>query len=255
MERKEYPILEHDPARDAMIEPSKVVRGAGIPKRCVMCFFQEAIASFAAEVQATAVDGLRSEAGTHPIYEFQRDGERVALFHPGVGAPLSAGFLEEAIQKGGRKFVVCGGAGILDERLRFEMLAVVSSAVRDEGTSYHYLPPAREVEADASAVRTIEEVLKGHGVPFVAGKTWTTDALYRETRAKVDLRRSEGCIAVEMEAAALLAVAKFRGVPLGYVLYGGDDLTGEEWDPRTGHKRKALRRRMLEMSVEACLGM
>ena len=69
-------------------------------------------------------------------------------------------------------------------------------------------------------------------VPFTAGKIWTTDAMYRETRQKVDRRRAEGCLAVEMEAAAFFAVARFRAIRFAQLLYGGDDLSGAEWDDR-----------------------
>ena len=69
-------------------------------------------------------------------------------------------------------------------------------------------------------------------MPFVAGKVWTTDAIYRETRQKVERRRAEGCLVVEMEAAAFFAVARFRGIRFAQLLYGGDDLSGAQWDSR-----------------------
>jgi uridine phosphorylase len=87
------------------------------------------------------------------------------------------------------------------------------------------------------------------------GKTWTTDAPYRETPARIAARRSEGCIAVEMEAASLLAVAQFRGVVLGQVLYGGDDLSGGEWDDRSWQSRRDVREQLFWLAAEACLGL
>ena len=124
------------------------------------------------------------------------------------------------------------GVGALDDDLALGHPVVVSAAVRDEGTSYHYLPPSRLIEASPAIVAAVETVLKRAGVPFTTGTTWSTDAVYRETREKVSLRRAEGCITVEMEAAALLAVARFRGVGLGQILYAGDSLAGEVWDHR-----------------------
>lgn len=73
------------------------------------------------------------------------------------------------------------------------------SAVRDEGTSYHYLEPSREVECHKEAIEIAISSLKQMGIPFTTGKTWTTDALYRETPDMVELRRNEGCITAEME--------------------------------------------------------
>ena len=90
-------------------------------------------------------------------------------------------------------------------------------------------------------------------VPYVLGKTWTTDAIFRETPAKVQLRRSEGCLTVEMEAAAFFAVAQFRGVIFAQMLYGGDDVSGAEWDARGWNKRISVRERLFWLAAEACL--
>src|SRR5205807_1676890 len=120
-----------------------------------------------------------------------------------------------------------------------------------EGASYHYLPPAREVKPSPRALKAIVSVLKKHRHEFMLAKTWTTDGLYRETRAKVNRRRAEGCAVVEMEAAAFFAVAKFRGVEFGQILYGGDDLSGE-WDHRDWMKHEA-RERIFHLAAEACL--
>ena len=77
----------------------------------------------------------------HCIYEISYHGQRLAFFHPGVGAPISAGLLEEAIAFGCRKFIACGGCGVLEKDMAVGYLVVVSAAIRDEGVSYHYLPP------------------------------------------------------------------------------------------------------------------
>ena len=158
---------------------------------------------------------------------------RVAVFHPGVGAPLAASLMEDAIAHGCTSFVACGGAGALVPGLALGHVVVPDAAVRDEGTSYHYLPPAREVAADPEAVRIAVAVLERHGVPHTVGKTWSTDAPYRETPARIERRRAEGCITVEMETAAFLAVARHRGVRFAQLLYAGDDVSGEAWDHRS----------------------
>ena len=113
---------------------------------------------------------------------------------------------------------------VADLDLALGQIVVVSAALRDEGTSFHYLPPSRTVTADESVVAAIQRVLADRAVPSTTGMTWTTDAFYRETRAKLARRRQEGCIAVEMEAAALIAVARFRDVRLGVLLYAGRHL-------------------------------
>lgn len=95
-------------------------------------------------------------------------------------------------------------------------------------------------------------VLDERSVPYAVGKTWTTDARYRETQAKVAARRAEGCITVEMETAAFLAVARHRGVTFGQYLYAGDDVSGETWDHRQ-RQTSSARRDLFRLSVEAVL--
>ena len=161
--------------------------------------------------------------------------------------------LETAIALGCTKFISCGGAGVLDRDIAVGHIIVPQSAVRDEGTSYHYLEPSREVAASPEGIAAIERVLQERNVDYIVSKTWTTDAPYRETPAKVKLRRSEGCLAVDMEAAAFFAVAQFRGVTLAQMLYGGDDVSGEEWDDRGWVKQTTVREKLFWLAAEACL--
>ena len=226
-----------------------------MPQRAVMCFFGDVVGRVALEHGAAQVAQLYSEHGVHQVFELEHRGERIAFFQPGVGAPLAALFLEEVIDYGCRAFVACGGAGALDDSLALGHVVVVSAAVRDEGTSYHYLVPSRLVEAAPEAVSVIESVLRGSNVPFRTGITWTTDAVYRETRAKIALRRSEGCITVEMEAAALTAVARFRAVLLGQLLYAGDSLAGEAWDHRDWVQAHDARESLFWLAMDAAAKM
>lgn len=253
--RDTYPILEYDPERRAIIEPRAARSEGVVPERAVACFFQDVITRLAQKEDIQIIARLRSEIGTHPVYQLQHNGQNVAIFHPGVGAPLAAGLLEEVIALGCRKFIACGGAGVLDSSIALGHVIVPSSAVRDEGTSYHYLPPAREVTASREAVETIEKVLREKKCDYLVAKTWTTDAIYRETVAKVRRRRDEGCLTVEMEAAAFFAVAQFRDVLFGQILYGGDDLGGEQWDSRQWDADATTREKLFWLSVEACLAL
>jgi uridine phosphorylase len=196
---------------------------------------------------------LRSEMGPHHLYEMEVGGRRVALHQAAVGAALAAGLLEEIIAAGCRYFVACGSAGVLDREIAVGHVVVPVSAVRDEGTSYHYAAPSREIEPCPEAVQAIEQTLVERNVPYVKGKTWTTDAFYRETPAKVAMRRAEGCVTVEMEAAAFFAVARFRNVVFGQMLYGGDDVSGEAWDTRNWHSRTSAREALFWLAVDAAL--
>jgi uridine phosphorylase len=248
-----YPILEFDSAAEAILEPRRLIQAIDVPEHAVACFFQDVITRLSQEHKAQVIWHLKSEIGTHPVYELDVDGKRLAVFHPGVGAPLAAGMLEEVIALGCRKFIACGGAGVLDSSLAIGHPVVVAGAIRDEGTSYHYLPPGREVSASPEGVAALETVLKAHSVEYLLSKTWTTDAIYRETPAKMQRRKAEGCLVVEMEAAAFFAVAQFRGVTFAQLLYGGDDLSGSEWDSRHWDKHSSVREKLFWLAAEACL--
>jgi len=252
-----YPILEFDPNPEAIIEPSRLLRPKDVPEHCVLCFFQDVITGLVQSGQARVVDTRQSEIGSHLAYEMAVEGRRLAVLHPGIGAPLAAGLLEEMIALGCRKFIACGGAGVLNREIVVGHVVVPTAAIRDEGTSYHYLylPPGREVEPSPARVAAVRAVLEKQAVPYIEGKTWTTDAFFRETPAKVRRRRAEGCLTVEMEAAAFFAVAVFRGVTYAQILYGGDDVSGEDWDHRDWVGRVSTRKALFLLAAQACLAL
>src|SRR5690348_9253832 len=251
-EQRNYPILEFDDAPQAVLEPKRLIKPIDIPERAVVCFFQDVITRLTQQHEARVVRHLRSEIGTHPVYEVAVNGQRLAVFHPGVGAPLAAAMLEEVIALGCRKFIACGGCGVLDSAIAVGHPVIPLAAIRDEGTSYHYLPPGREVAASPEGVAALEATLRAHAIGYLTAKTWTTDAIYRETPTKVQQRLAEGCLTVEMEAAAFFAVAQFRGVTLAQVLYGGDDVGGTEWSPREWDSHSG-REALFWLAAEACL--
>jgi uridine phosphorylase len=247
------PLLEFDPARSAVIEPEAAVRGFVVPEVLVICFFREAIERLCEAETGEEVGRLVSEMGDVPVRAIDWRGTRVGIAQGGVGAPLAAGWLEELVALGARRVVVAGGAGTLVPGLTLGHVVVPTAAVRDEGTSHHYLPAARTVEPTPGAVAAITRTLEREGVPFVTGLTWTTDAFYRETRAKVDRRVEEGCLTVEMEAAALFAVARFRRIELAQMLYAGDDLSGEAWDHRGWQGHTTGRDLLLRLACDAAV--
>ena len=248
-----YPILEFDPSPEAFIEPAKIHPAYDLPEHCVICFFKEVLDKVVEEYNAKIVVKNGWEDGPHYIYEISYRERRLAFFHPGVGAPVATGLLEEAIAFGCRKFIACGGCGVLAKDLAVGHLIVVSGAVRDEGVSYHYLPPGREVVANPAGVEALVKIINERGLPYQIGKTWTTDAPYRETVDKILRRREEGCLTVEMESASLIAVAQFRNVLFGQALYGGDDLSGLEWDNRQWQSRSEVRENLFWLCADACL--
>ncbi len=250
---EEIPILEFDPERRAVINPDIVTERVSDADGCVLSFFSNIVETMASEQDLPKVARLRSEMGEHPVYRCDVEGVPIGLFACGVGAPLAAGQLEELIALGYRNFIVCGSAGVLDREIQFGKIVVCTNALREEGTSYHYLPPGLAVESDRAATRILVDHLDGTGIAHIQGRTWSTDAFYRETPTKVARRREQGCLTVEMEAAALFAVAQFRGVRLAQMLYGGDDVSGAEWDPRRwSDRRHGIRAELITIALSAC---
>lgn len=244
------PILDFDPSPSAIINPPQSEMDTSLPECAVLTFFWEAVNEHVEENGLESSISFKSEMPDIPIYiDVKR---QHALVSMPVGAPLCAGLLEELIARGVKRCVVCGGAGVL-ESIPEGTILLPTEALRDEGLSYHYLPPDAKACPDPKVFEDICNTLKAHSVPYQKVITWTTDAFYRETRKIVALRQSQGAACVEMEAAALFAVASFRKIALAQILYGGDDLSGETWDSRHWNKRFSLRRNILNLAIEACL--
>jgi uridine phosphorylase len=224
------PLEEFDATDNSVHRPRPIPTDGGFPDTAVLCFFREAIEEIRDQGRLVQIGKFSDEIGGAGI--FATPDRSVAVFHPGVGGPLSAHCLEQAIASGVISVLAIGGAGALVEEFSRNDVMVVESAVRDEGTSFHYLPPGRRVDFDPNEVQRIVSGLGQHGISARTGMTWTTDADFRETHARVERRRAEGCAAVEMEAASLAAVCQFRGVKYSHVLYSGDALHGEAWSER-----------------------
>ncbi len=255
MLKKEFPILEFDEDKDAFINPNLIHKKIDISENVVLCFFGDAIDKLKKEYTYRIAYTLKFESYSYPIYEFDYNGNKISLVHMSVGAPVAAGMMDELNAIGCNKFIACGGCGVLVDNLPVGNLLIPTSAIRDEGTSYHYLKPAREIEANPYAVECIKKTLSKKNINFIEVKTWTTDAFFRETKAKIELRKSEGCISVEMEASAFMATAQFRNVIFGQILYAGDNLGGENWDKREWHTRTDIREAVLKLSLECCLSL
>lgn len=253
MIKKEFPILEFDGVSDNIIEPSKFLKKIDMSERVIMCFYSEVIEKLVNEGRLKEIKNLHSQMGKHPIYELEHEGKKVTVFHPGVGAALGAGLMEEVIALGGSKFISCGSGGVLDKNITAGHILVPYSAVRDEGISYHYVEPSREISVNKKAIKAIEKVLKSHNCNYLLVKTWSTDSFYRETKDKMKFRKDEGCLAVEMECSAFCAVAEYRDVIFGQIIYSGDDISCEEWNSRSEVDRKFVREALFWFSVEASL--
>lgn len=227
-------LASYDPARNAIINPADTVPPVeGFPQLVVSTYSHLIIEHFLHKYDTHPLAVLRNSNGDIPVYKTRYKDTDFAVFMSPVGAPAAATAMEEVIAMGGRRFVYFGACGVLINHLPAGHFVVPDSAVRDEGVSFHYLPSADEILLPESGVRAASQALDAVGIYYAIGKTWTTDAIYRETRDKVERRRQRGCIVVDMECAALAAVAQFRDVGFCQFFFAEDNLDAAEWEPRT----------------------
>lgn len=248
------PILQHDFATSAVIEPSSWFPQADVASHAVITWMPDVVASVVADYAAVEVHRFEAESAVHPVWQIEVGGRPVVVVLAGVGAPAATLLFEMLIAIGCRTFVACGSSGGLVPEIRPGTVIVPNGSLRDEGISYHYAPPAEIAPHDPGMQAAVQEACRHVGFDVTEGLTWTTDALFRETPVTVERRVERGCIAVEMEAAALASVAAFRGVGLGYAVYVADTVHGDEWDPTDlVQPDTAFRRRLFDSAVVACL--
>ena len=201
-------------------------------------------------IELVAEDMIKSISNSYPIYRFVNH-KNIGIIKTTVGAPITSVLLAEIAHIFScNNIVLFGTCGCLDKSIPANSLIVTTSAYRDEGVSYHYMEPSDYIEIPN--YNKVSSILKDIGVNYILGKTWTTDAFYRETREEMALRKKEGCIAVEMEVAACQAVANYHNVNLYNFLYTADNLDNSKWDK--GQRDSALandkRLRILEIALE-----
>lgn len=149
----------------------------------------------------------------------------------GIGCPATIAFLEEQVACGIKRFVGIGSAGALHNSIKNGDVVLCTGAFSDEGTSEHY--PGHKVSSKPSRnlSRQLALWFKYKNFHFIKGKTWTSDAPYRETRQKLEYFTSLGADVVEMEASAMFNVAQFRKVEIANVFIVGDSISGGTWNP------------------------
>ncbi|MBQ8232475.1 MAG: nucleoside phosphorylase [Lachnospiraceae bacterium] len=198
---------------------------------CILTFSHEIEKFVLDNYDCKEIGAFWFATGRTPIYVFNYEGYKFAFYKTYVGAPSCVGTVEETLSLiKTNKYIVFGGAGCLNKEIARGKVMVPTEAYRDEGTSYHYAPASDYIEVkNADIVATF---MKISGLPFVKGKTWTTDAIFRETVNNFEKRKADGCISVEMECAALQAVCDFRGLNLYVFFTSGDLLDSPKWDMR-----------------------
>lgn len=219
-----------DARTPAIIQPQ---HPENLPKAdaCILTFSWQIEQFVLAHYDCRRIGSFWFATGETPVYEIAYKGKKFAFYKTYVGAPACVGTIEDTLGIFETKnYILFGGAGCLNKEIAHGKVMIPSSAYRDEGTSYHYAPAADWITIPNAA--TVARFMAENGIPSVLGKTWTTDAFYRETRGNFEKRKAEGCVSVEMECAAVQALCDFRGLNLYAFFTSGDLLDAPEWDER-----------------------
>ena len=203
-----------------------------IPVDAVIFTFSQEIEKYVvASYDCEKVGEFLMACGSTSVYLLKYHGKRFGFYRTWVGAPACVAPIEElSTVLDTDKIIHFGGAGCLNKDIARGKIMIPTEAYRDEGTSYHYAPVS-----DTLSVKNWE-IVKGfmeeNKIPYVLGKTWTTDAFYRETVNNFEKHKADGCISVEMEGSAVQAVCDFRGLKVYMFFTGGDLLDAPEWTMR-----------------------
>lgn len=225
--KESLPILERDDAQRAFINADRY--GFNFPKKAMYVFLKESvIQSFVEKFNGTVLTVFETITKQYPIYEIQG----MIVCQAPLGSAASVQLMEFLIGNGVQEILAVGSCGVLDHDLTGIQFYIVQEALRDEGTSYHYVAPSRSIVSQSGTRQHLEDILQQKQIPYSLVKTWTTDAFYRETEDMIAYRKSEGCQVVEMESAALISCAQFRHVKFGQLLFVADDLSKSEHDKR-----------------------
>ena len=203
------------------------------PKIGVTCFSYKLLLQLAEKFNGKEIALSSNGNGKIPIYKINYEGKEIALFMSRVGAPACVVQYEELFAMGLEKIVVFGTCGVLDKNIDDLAIIIPNSAIRDEGTSYHYMKASKEVVVNPKYQDEFIKLLNDHNYSYIIGKAWTIDAPYRETRKKVADRKKDGCICVDMECSAISALAKFRNKEIFQFFYAADNLDSAKWDQRS----------------------
>ncbi len=179
--------------------------------------------------------------------------EPIGFITTRVCAPATIVDIEELIYLGARYIILTGGVGVLYNKIKRGDVIITDGSIRDEGSSFHYLPARKKADPSNKLVRMLRKSCEEKGIKYHTGKVWTTDAAYRETPTRIRKFKKEGAVCVDMEAAACFAVGKYRQIDLAALFYGGDLVHERKWDYRKQGAKyaKQYQERLLNIIINA----
>jgi uridine phosphorylase len=228
-----------DPDAEPLVTPRELVKNLTRPllnakalqvEACALiCVTPHDLRAFVKMLQGEPVKAWK---GFREVYRGHAGEGRVTIARTPFGAPGCVALAEELAAYGTRQIIFMGYCGSLQPKVRAGDIIVPDEAVREEGTSYHYLPPDVAVQPHQEILGVIRDYLQRKKIPYHQGTIWTTDAIYRETKGKVKQYQGKGVLGVEMELAALFAFGMAKKVAVGGLLVVADELSADSWRPR-----------------------
>ena len=250
IKKNDFPILEYDTAKKAVIEPNRKGKN-NFPEYCIMIFFSDVLRKYLEKTKFDVVGEYKSEMKNFPIYKIKYNGIDICIVQAVVGSGSIAMMTDFLIGGGVKNLIACGACGVLSNIPAGDVIIPIK-ALRDEGASYHYLPPTRDISLNKNVINSIKNVLNKRGIKYIECKTWTTDGFFRETSEMVKYRTDEGCKVVEMECATIAAISKFRKIKFGQLLYSGDIvLHNKKYDDREWFNDQNSRTKLFQLSLES----
>ncbi|MBP2057743.1 uridine phosphorylase [Lactobacillus colini] len=227
-------LLKHSNEKQSVLQPDHESLGYHFDYPMIYAFLEKKIInSFLSKIWHREVGKFETISFTPSIYEIEINSKKFNLCQAPLGAPAATQLLDWLIAYGTKKILAIGSAGSLVD-LPENAYFLVKRAIRDEGTSFHYLPAKNEIELDYDFRKELLNKAKENSINLEEVVTWTTDGFFRETENKIKLAMSYDAKLVEMECSALAACSKFRGVKFAQILFTADSLADvNEHESRT----------------------
>lgn len=204
---------------------------AAVCDTCIVTFSNHIISEILNQFECTKTAEIESANGSIPCYKLNYKGKDIVFYMSIIGSAAAGALVEEThCLIGASKYIMFGSCGCLNQEVTAGRMIVPTHAYRDEGLSYHYAQAADYIKIKNENV--VSSFFEDNKIPYVKGRTWTTDAIYRETQGNMEKRKAEGCISVEMESAGVQAVCDYRKLEFYNFLIGSDLLDSPEWDRR-----------------------
>ncbi len=221
-----------DTTTQAILSPEKIY---GVSKTlcdiCIITFSNQIVAEILNQFPCLKIAEIQSVNGSIPCFKLNYKGKDISFYMTMIGGAGAGACVEDAhCLIGATKYIMFGSCGCLNKNVTAGKIIIPTDAYRDEGLSYHYVKASNYIKIKNADF--VADFFKKSGIPYITGKTWTTDAIYRETRGNMEKRKAEGCIAVEMESAAVQAVCNFNNFEFYNFLISDDLLDSPEWDRR-----------------------